>query len=340
MISGTASDGADGGGDVTPAPLAAMSARVARPCSTLRLDRALPASEGVGAAFSNVLAYAAAQIVRAGSDPAKAIHEYRKSIRRARAVVRLLRPLLKTRRYEQLDGELRQAVLDTSFVRDAEVLGETIEALPPAVDLAAAIEAVRALAAAQQAAVCTPTSVCVVLARGIERLALLPARLAKASPATIAPVDLEEALRESYRRARRRYREAVVTRTDEDIHGWRKRTKELRYQLELLEPADAEDEQPHERSLGQVAKGLGLVTDLMVLRAAVRANEDALGGAHAAALVAALDALIPARFAALAAQAAPTFAARPREYARAVLSPGLPPPAPPPGDGVTQAASS
>src|SRR5688500_10014428 len=77
--------------------------------SSLALDPALPPWEALNAAFASVIAYATAQVGRAREgDPAKAIHEYRKSIRRARALVRLVRPLLKGKKYERLDGELRQ----------------------------------------------------------------------------------------------------------------------------------------------------------------------------------------------------------------------------------------
>lgn len=293
--------------------------------SSLVLDRSLAPWDGLLAAFASVLAYATDQVGRAADDPAKAVHEYRKSIRRARALVRLVRPLLRRKRYLQLDGALRQAVLDTSFVRDAEVLGDTIDELPrsPALDAAAA--ALRAVVAAQQAAVCTPAAIRDVLARGAERVALLPMRFAKALPARLDDAALEDALRTSYRRVRRRRREALEARTDEAIHGWRKRAKELRYQLEMLEP----EPQLRERALGQVAKGLGQVTDLIVLRDAVVAHADALGAAHTDALIEALERMIPARFDEVAAGAAPFFEARPRAFARAALDPTPPPVASP-----------
>lgn len=300
--------------------------------SSLSLDPSLAPWEGLLAAFASVLAYAADQVARAADDPARAVHEYRKSIRRARAAVRLVRPLLKEKRYLQLDGALRQAVLDTSFVRDAEVLGETIGALPREPAVAAAAAALRELVRAQQALVCTPVAIRDVLARGAERVALLPMRLAKALPARLDRAELERLLRTSYRRVRRRRRAALAARSDEAIHDWRKRAKELRYQLELLEP----EPQPRERALGQVAKGLGLVTDLIVLRDAVLAHADALGPAHTAALVESLERMIPARFDEVAAAAAPFFEARPQAFARAALAPAPaagdddPPPCPGP----------
>src|SRR5688572_28087233 len=84
---------------VTPTP--------PEPVARLALDPSLPPWAALNAAFAGVIAYATAQVPRAEQDPAKAIHEYRKSIRRARALVRLVRPFVKGKQYERLDGELR-----------------------------------------------------------------------------------------------------------------------------------------------------------------------------------------------------------------------------------------
>lgn len=303
----------------TERPPCARAPAVA-PRSSLTLDATLSPWDGLLAAFASVLAYAAAQVSRAADDPAKAVHEYRKSIRRARAVVRLVRPLLKEKRYRRLDGALRQAVLDTSFLRDAEVLGDTIQELPRGEALDAAAAALRQAITAQQAAACTPAAIADVLARGAERLALMPMRLAKALPTRLDQAALADALRVSYRRARRRRRDALRGRHDDLIHGWRKRTKELRYQLELLEPAP----QPQERALGLVAKELGGITDLIVLRDAVNAHADALGATHSDLLASTLERLILSRFDEVAAAATSVFEPGPRAYARAALAPPSP----------------
>ncbi|MCO5170764.1 MAG: CHAD domain-containing protein [Planctomycetes bacterium] len=292
-------------------------AAIVSPRATLALDPGLPAWDGLLAAFASVLAYAAAQVARAGRDPGKAVHEYRKSIRRARAVVRLVRPLLKRARYLRLDGALREAVQETSFVRDAEVVAETVDALPASEGALEAAAALRHLLLARQATVCSPAAIREVLARGAARLALLPLRLAKALPARLDLADLEAALAASYRRARRRARAARRSGEAEAIHDWRKRTKELRYQLELLEPAP----QPRERALGRVAKGLGRVTDLVILRQAVDEHAESLGPEHTGVLTAALERLVTALFAEVADGAAPLLADRPRAFARAALAP-------------------
>lgn len=296
---------------------------VVAPRDTLELDPGLPPWEGLLAAFASVLAYAAAQVDGAGRRPARAVHEYRKSIRRARAVVRLVRPLLRRSRYRALDGALRRAVQETSSVRDAEVVAEALDALPAGGDaaLAEAVAALRHVLLARQVAARAPVATRDLLARGAGRLALLPLRLAKALPTRLDRARLEEALAESYRRARRRWRAARRDGGAEAIHAWRKRTKELRYQLELLEPAP----QPRERALGRVAKGLGRVTDLVIVGHAVAEHAESLGPEHARALTAALERAVPTLFEEVAEGAAPLLAERARAFARAALSPPTPP---------------
>jgi len=57
----------------------------------------------------------------------------------------------------------------------------------------------------------------------------------------------------------------MKTRSDEDLHEWRKRVKELRYQVELLASKGGGEIKRREKSLGRLAQDLGAVTDLIVL---------------------------------------------------------------------------
>lgn len=288
------------------------------PSSTLRLDPTAPLWSALLGAFSGVLAYAQGWVDDAPRDPAKAVHEYRKSIRRARALVRLARPLMKDRRYRELDGALKQAVDATSFVRDAEVLRETVGELPASDELQRAAARLREVIDAQQAETCAPARVVELLREAAAPLPPLTLRLAKALPDGLEGEHVERALRLSFKRTRACLAAALVERTDEAIHDWRKRVKELRYQLELVERAPAHGPS-REETLGGLAKELGRITDLLVLRASVRAHEAALGPEHAGALVRVLDALIPPRFAAVAEAARPFFDVRAGAFARVVL---------------------
>jgi CHAD domain-containing protein len=62
-------------------------------------------------------------------DPAKAVHEARKDLKKARAVLRLARPALRSKAYRRENGALRDAGRLMSAARDADVLVTTMEGL-------------------------------------------------------------------------------------------------------------------------------------------------------------------------------------------------------------------
>ena len=69
------------------------------------------------------------EAVIARDAPVAAVHEYRKALRRGRALVQLSRPLLGEEIYREIVKELRVAFLGTSPMRDATVLLETLNRL-------------------------------------------------------------------------------------------------------------------------------------------------------------------------------------------------------------------
>lgn len=301
------------------------------PCATLVLDRARPLTEGVVLAFARVLAYAEGWSRDAAREPVKAVHEVRKSIRRARAAVRLARPCMGPKRFKALDQALRQAVLETSSLRDAEVITDTVETLaaqdPTIADVAAAL---RARLGSAQATATEAELTAGVLGRSAACLAGAPERFAaalrdkKGRAALDEPGAADRLLRESFKRVRATFRGALLERTDEAIHDWRKRVKELRYQLELLELPPASGDS-REEALGDQAKALGWITDLLVLRVRVRELFGELGEEAAGRLLAVLDARIPMLLDEVAREAAPFYVHRASDFARVALRAPAPP---------------
>ncbi len=325
---------------VTPPPV--------EPSATLVLDRARPLSDGVVLALARVLAYAEGWTRDAAREPVKAVHEVRKSIRRARAAVRLARPCMGPRRFKALDQSLRQAVLETSSLRDAEVITDTVEELaahdPTIADVAAAL---RAHLGSAQASATEAELTAGVLGRSAACLVGAPERFAdalrdkKGRTALDEPGAADRLLRESFKHVRATYRAALLERTDEAIHDWRKRVKELRYQLELLELPPASGDS-REEALGDQAKTLGWITDLLVLRVRVRELQGELGPEPASRLLAVLDARIPTLLDEVGHEAAPFYIHRASDFARVALQapaapatgaapPNFPPSPHPPG---------
>ncbi len=306
--------------------------------------------DGLLSAFGGVLAYARAQSAAAGdpagdsngdpsgdaagnpagkataADPAGraavAVHEFRKSVRRARAVIRLLRPLIDEPEYAFLEQELRGALGAASGLRDADVLLGTLRAHPvrPGSPEAAAARAAAKALEARVAALRAGPPASVVLAEGAARLAPLPDALGAALPRALTPKDVARGLARLFRRAEKALRDARRDACDETIHDWRKRVKELRYALELLDGLRPGARSAAHRAAARLAEKLGEITDLIVLRAWLEAAGDGLPP-EAAVLSDAIERGIRARFRRLCPAADALFERRPRDFAREILHP-------------------
>lgn len=291
-----------------------VSAGIHRESGRLALDERLPLNVGLAAAFAGVVGWAAATAGRVGAEPVEAVHEYRKALRRARAVIRLARPLLGPGCFRALVDELRTALRGTSPLRDATVLLQTLDALPDEAATRRARRALRELLEAERAEAPAGDSA-LELRRSLSIVEPLPQRFAACLPAHLRWRQLRAGLARSYRRARRARRRALRGGEDADVHAFRKRVKELRYQLELLEAAGGgEPSRPH-RALARLAAELGAVTDLTLLRRTVRLRRAELARARPEALLAALDRAIEERLEGLARRSRKPFSGSPREFA-------------------------
>jgi CHAD domain-containing protein len=239
----------------------------------LRLPRRRPLREGVLTAFSRILASARRCARSAEEDPVAAVHEYRKSIRRARAVVSLLRPSVGKSAADGLARHLKDAFQGTGAVRDADILLTSLRAIPaePEDDLARhAIEV--ALELEQRL---SRREISETLGQGVPNLAPLPAALEVTLSPDFSANDLERGLSRSRRRERRALERARETGSDEELHEWRKRVKELRYQVELFASTGSRELKKREKALGDLAQQLGEVTDAIVLaREILRREKD------------------------------------------------------------------
>lgn len=191
------------------------------------------------------------------------VHGARKQLKRARGTLRLLRPAIGDDRYGGENVVARDAARPLSRARDDEALKEALEELldrfgrsAPGVHLG---HSSHKLSAAQ--------------------LARIRAALENSSTRAAAwQLDsegwdcIETGLRATYRRARRALRHARKDRATEDLHEWRKQTKYVWHQLQILTPlatgpiGELADEFHH------LADYLGDEHDLAVLRERVGAS--------------------------------------------------------------------
>ena len=281
----------------------------------LAMRRSSTLRESVLLAFARTLRYARAVSRRAAAEPEEAVHEYRKSIRRARAVVSLLRPALGKKTADSFTRELQRAFAETGALRDADVLLASlrlVESDDPALpEIEAALEREGRSDGADAARA---------LEKGSDILKPLPDSLRVVLPESFSMDDLDRGLTRSTRRVRSTLEKAVETKTDADFHEWRKRVKELRYQIEMLASSGSPALKKREKKLDGLAEDLGETTDLILLEAAL-AKRIARGDIpDAPALTGALHSAIAGRSRELLARGREIFSDSPGDFARQVLA--------------------
>jgi CHAD domain-containing protein len=221
------------------------------------------------------------------ADAAEAVHGARKDLKKLRTVLRLLGPELGRKAYRRENTRFRDAGRALSQVRDAEVKLETLVALSGEGGLPAeAVETWRqGLDSDRKAAADTDRDRA--MAEAIELIeagleGIEDWRLEGDSWKTVAAP-----LRRTYRRGRRAMKVAESGRGEDDFHEWRKRAKDLWYELRLLEGAWPQVLGPTAEEAHRLTELLGEHHDLAALRRDL--GERRLGEAETAALEAAIS---------------------------------------------------
>lgn len=281
----------------------------------LAMRRATTLRESVLLAFARTIRYARAAARRAAAEPEESVHEYRKSIRRCRAVVSLLRPALGTKAARSFSRELRRAFAETGALRDADVLLASLKLVPSDDPALPEIEA-----QLRREGRSDGDDAVRALAKGSEILKPLPDSLRVVLPETFSMDDLDRGLTRSARRVKATLERAIETRTDADFHEWRKRVKELRYQVEMLASSGSPALKKREKKLDALAEELGEATDLILLESALgrRASRGEIPDAPA--LTGAIHSSIADRSRQLLARGREMFAESPGDFAREVLA--------------------
>ncbi len=210
-------------------------------------------------------------------EPARAVHELRKSIRIQRSILRLLRAVLPPLTRVSLERTLGAVAHITSDLRDMEVLPgalRMLKQLPDAQEqrLRELLRAARTQARRGE----DPFRISGMEAAAVA-LAELPTALAACLPEQVRLSSLFEGLRETAKKARKAWRKALQHPDSVLIHTARKRAKELRYQLEWLLPPSPQPVQEL-ADLIRFIEVLGNMTDLVALRTWLGRNGKALDG--------------------------------------------------------------
>jgi CYTH domain-containing protein/CHAD domain-containing protein len=239
------------------------------------LKRSESVAQGLRRIVTEEIEAALAHLSRYEATPDKAIHETRKSIKRLRALLRIMRPVL-GKVFADENETLGEVGRTLSTVRDAQALMETLdhltvaysEQLPPA-----GLPKLRQMLLNHKQAQAEQLAGKQQLPRLI---ATLQQTLKRAYSWPYKAMDIEllaEGVAHSVRRGRAQSAAAYDQPDDETFHTWRKRAKDLRYQLTLLQKLWPEVFAGYLESAKTVEELLGLDHNLVVLRDTLR-NED------------------------------------------------------------------
>lgn len=210
--------------------------------------------------------------LRALADPSpsdEAVHDARKALKQARAALRLVREDLGDRAFRRWNTAMRDSGRPLSAIRDSKVLIDTLDKLTrDSADNSGSdpgTEAVREWLRERQRA----TRLCVLetnhaakevsskLKAVHRRLKDWPLRQSDWKPIRAGLVSLYSAARKAM--------PAPDGAADEALHEWRKRTQDLRHNLEFLEPRWPHGAGPMAEQAKQLSDLLGDDHDLLVL---------------------------------------------------------------------------
>lgn len=192
------------------------------------------------------------------------IHEMRKSVKKLRALIRLVRPAFKT--FKPENAALREAARGLTALREAEVNLKTLERLLPAADLATKdAAALRDAVARFPSEIHAAPPAAEALAAFGARMEALRARAAGWRLADEGFDALAGGLDRTWTEARQRMAPALADPTAEAVHQWRKRVKDHWYHARLMAPIWPEAMAPQIAAADRLGEELGDHHDLAVL---------------------------------------------------------------------------
>jgi CHAD domain-containing protein len=190
-----------------------------------------------------------------------AVHDSRKALRRARAVLSMVSPVLPKRERRAVRAALQEARRSLSTVRDHAVAPETLGSLPLSDD--DRDTAKRILDNAAEAI--PPTSeIKQLLGEAAARAAAQAEALEAALPADVSWDTVAEGIRKLYGEARRARRAAKASKSW--FHAWRKRSKELAYTLDFVAHQAGPRALAIQSEFDGVTETLGPAVDLIMVR--------------------------------------------------------------------------
>lgn len=224
------------------------------------------------------LGNAMCHLQEASGNPDKAIHDSRKRLKEARAVLRLLRPALPDALYQAERDVYRDTARPISTMRDARVLIDALDQLAAKGESALDVTPFRRQLETRHEQLQHELDAGHQLERLQESLSQALVRIGTWAVAENEWKTIRRGIEPAYRRGRRllrRFESDTPEATDEQLHEWRKQGKTLWYQLEVLEHIWPGAIKTLGDEVHEFTDALGEYHDLSVLRELIAADGDA-----------------------------------------------------------------
>ncbi len=246
-------------------------------------DVCLHTDESLGVGVVRVAEDLIDSIVGSGQHPKQEegehIHHVRTTIKRLRALLRLIRPAVGELFFNQENARLRKAGRRLAVAREAEVARETLKTLPVAGEPEK--KAVAAALAGLESKTQPGTDIGEALREVKADLEQTKRNLQRLQLVNDEWKVVEAGLQDVYRQSRKRMNAALQDGGDEAFHKWRIRVKNLFYELELLEPVWPKRMDKMTSRLAKLQDKIGLDHDIAVLKALLRKTPETFGGIEA-----------------------------------------------------------
>lgn len=204
------------------------------------------------------------------------IHQIRTTIKKLRALLRLIRPAVEPALFDRENERLRTAAGLLSFARDTEVARGTLKTLPVSDEIDK--DAVQSVLSGLESRAKIPTDLDATLGEVRRRVEQTRRNLHRLSLRGSERAILETGLRAVYRQGRKRMKVAIAQGRDDAFHRWRIRAKNLYYELQFLESVWPRRLHRLVSQLTQLQDEIGLDHDAAVLREWLNKMPENFGG--------------------------------------------------------------
>jgi CHAD domain-containing protein len=234
-----------------------------------RLKRHEPIVEGLQRVVREEFAAAAGLLARENATSHdRAIHEARKSVKKIRGILRLLRPQL-GKQYKPANVAVGEIGRQLSSFRDASAMISTVDALQKNFQSSLGqhtLQPVRRALLAEKKQDEQQANVKEVVLRLAQELTDVGKSVDDWKIESDGFSAIEPGLTDTLRRGRKAFQKVQKHHRAELYHDWRKRVKDHWYHVRLLEPASKDALSPYQESLKNLETWLGDDHNLVVLR--------------------------------------------------------------------------